>query len=128
MAVAYYERMVGEDIDTGVALVTKRNPGGGSLVGTQVGIHTFAVSGASTSATWDPASIAVGGNAVTTVSVPGATPGDYALVSFSIDLQGLTISAQVSAADTVKVVLDNNSGAAVDLGSGTVRVLVLKSR
>jgi hypothetical protein len=46
--------------------------------------------------------------------------------SFSLSLGGLSLSAQVSAADTVQVRLSNNSGAPVDLASGTIRVQVFK--
>ena len=74
--IAYYERLTSEDLECGVSLTTKRNPAGGTLTATQVGIHTLAVGQAATSATWDPASIAAGSYATTTVSVPGATLGE----------------------------------------------------
>lgn len=128
MSTAYYERLVGEDIDTGTGLVTKRNPGGGSLVGTQVGIHTFAVGVAQTLATWNPSSIANGGIESTTVTVAGANLGDYAIASFSLSLQGMEMTASISATNTVTVVLSNLTGASVDLASGTLSVLVFKSR
>lgn len=128
MSTAYYERLVGEDIDTGAGLVTKRNPGGGSLVGTQVGLHTFAVNAVQTTATWNPASVANGGIVSTTVTVAGANLSDYAIVSFSLSLQGMEMTASVSATNTVTVVLSNLTGASVDLASGTLSVLVFKSR
>ena len=128
MSTAYYERLVTEDLDRGTGTVTKRNPGGGSLVGTQVGIHSLALGSAATSTTWDPGSITNGGSATTTVSVTGANLGDFSMASFSLGLQGLSLSSYVSSTNTVTVVLSNLTGAAVDLSSGTLRVLVLQSR
>ena len=128
MTIAFYERLTSEDLECGTSLTSKRNPAGGSLTATQVGIHTLAVGQAATSATWNPASIADGGYATTTVSVPGAELGDFALASFSIDISALDLSCYVSAADTVTVVLSNHTAGAVDLNSATLRVLVLKSR
>jgi hypothetical protein len=71
---------------------------------------------------WDPASIADGASATQAVTVTGASLGDYAEASFSLDLQGLTLTAYVNAADSVTAVLNNATGGAVDLGSGTLRV------
>lgn len=76
------------------------------------------------SATYDAASLADGAGATTTVTVTGAALGDYALVSFGVDLQGMTVTAYVSAADTVSVRIQNESGGAVDLASTTIRALV----
>tara|TARA_R110002020_G_scaffold469421_1_gene694443 strand:- start:300 stop:620 length:321 start_codon:yes stop_codon:yes gene_type:complete len=61
------------------------------------------------------------------VTVTGAAMGDMVLgVSFEIDLDpDVSISYYVSAADTVTVVLCNNSTATVDFASTTVRALVL---
>ena len=130
MSIAYYERLTSEDMECGTSLTTKRNPAGGTLTATQVGIHTLAVGQAATSATWDPANITQNGYVSTTVSVPGAELGDFALASFSIDISSLDLSCYVSAADTVTVVLSNHTTVVggVDLNSATLRVLVLKSR
>ena len=126
--IAYYERLTSEDLECGTSLTSKRNPAGGSLTATQVGIHTLAVGQAAVSATWDPTSIAAGSYSTTTVTVPGATLGDFALASFSIDISALDLSCYVSAANTVTVVLSNHTASAVDLNSATLRILVLKSR
>jgi hypothetical protein len=48
-------------------------------------------------------------------------------VSFSLDLQGITVTAYVSAANTVSVRFQNESGGTLDLGSGTLRVRVRKA-
>jgi len=80
------------------------------------------------SATYNPPSIADGDTETTTVTVLGAALGDFVIgTSFSLTLAGLTTDAYVSATDTVTVVFTNNTGSPVDLGSGTLRVLVEKS-
>lgn len=77
--------------------------------------------------TWDPGSIADGDEEAKEVTVTGAALGDYAIASFSLDVTDLTISASVTAADTVTVILANNTGGAIDLGSGTVRATVIQT-
>src|SRR6185437_1082668 len=76
------------------------------------------------SATYDPPSLADGAGTTTTVSVTGALLGDFALASFSLDLQGITVSAYVSSADTVAVRFQNESGGVLALSSGTLRARV----
>lgn len=76
------------------------------------------------SATFDPAASADGVGETTTVTVTGAKLGDFAIASFSLDLVGYTVTAYVSAADTVSVRFQNESGAAPNIGSGTLRVRV----
>lgn len=63
----------------------------------------------------------------TTVTVTGAALGDYAEASMSVDLAGTALRAYVSAADTVTVVQRNDTGANVNLASGTLRVRVRKA-
>lgn len=77
-------------------------------------------------ATFNPASLADGEGETTTVAVVGAALGDFAMASFSLDTQGITITAWVSAADTVSVRFQNESGGVLDIGSGTLRVRTLK--
>jgi len=78
----------------------------------------------SSSATWNPASVATGAETSTTVTVAGAALGNYVQASFSLDLQALTLTGYISATNTVTVVLANNTAGAVDLGSGTLKVRV----
>lgn len=78
----------------------------------------------SSSTTWNPASIPNNSSASIAFACGGAELGFIATASFSLDLQGLTISAYVHATNGVTVVLTNNTGAPIDLGSGTVRALV----
>lgn len=77
-------------------------------------------------ATYDPPSLADGAGTTTTVTATGAALGDFASATFSLDLQGITLSAWVSAANTVSVRFQNESGGVLDLGSGTLRVRVTK--
>lgn len=79
-------------------------------------------------ATWDPASINDGDTASTTVTVTGATLlNSTCTASFSsITAADWFLSAYVTAADTVTVTLLNETGGAVDLGSGTLRVHVFQ--
>jgi hypothetical protein len=77
-------------------------------------------------AAWDPPSIAAGGTAQINLTVPGARPGDFVQAAFSTATI-LPFIAQVSAQDTVTVAVWNRTGAAVDIGAGTVRARVLKA-
>lgn len=80
----------------------------------------------SASATWDPGSIANGASSSATMTIVGAELGDAVVGSFSLALGNMGITASVTQADQVEVRLMNNSGGAVDLGSGTVRARVIK--
>lgn len=127
-AVNYYETLKQEDLDIGIGTTTKRNPGGGTLAATQIGVHTLGVSQQAVTQTWDPGSVILGTPVSTTVTYQGASIGDFVLVSFSLALSGLQLWGEVTAANTVTVYLANPMSAAVDLASGTLKVLVLKSR
>jgi hypothetical protein len=78
------------------------------------------------SATWDPGSLLDGaGETSSAITVTGAAFGDFVLVSAPYDLQGITCSAYVSAANAVTVRLQNETGVTVDLASGTWNAIVL---
>jgi hypothetical protein len=79
------------------------------------------VTGATTT---DVASIANGAQATVSITVTGARFGDDVQVVCSISLGGLGLTAYVSANDTVTVVLQNNSGGAIDLASATYTAYV----
>jgi len=78
------------------------------------------------STTWDPASLADGAGASQNVTVTGAVLGDFCVPSFSLNIQGMILTAHVTSADTVTVRLQNETGGTIDLGSGTLRVAVIK--
>lgn len=77
-------------------------------------------------ATFDPISLVDGAGVTTTVTVTGAALGDMALASFSLDTQGIVVTAWVSAANTVSVRFQNESGGTLDIASGTLKAWVLK--
>lgn len=77
-------------------------------------------------ATYNPPSLADGAGDTTTVTVTGAALGDMATASFSLATSGITITAWVSAANTVSVRFQNESGGPLDIGSGTLKAWVLK--
>lgn len=77
------------------------------------------------SATYDAASLIDAAGATTTVTVTGAALGDFAMASLGVDVAGISVTAYVSAADTVSVRLQNESGGTLDLASTTLRAVVL---
>jgi hypothetical protein len=87
------------------------------------GFHgNIAVPGKTASVTWDPASIANNASTSTTVTLVGARFGHAAIASFSLAVPaGASMTAAVTAADTITVTLTNNTGGVLDLGSGTLR-------
>lgn len=83
------------------------------------------------STTWDAGSIpdftAAAGVAMEAkdITVTGAALGDYVIVSPSIDITDLTLTASVTATNTVTAVLANLTDNAVDLGSMTIKARVI---
>lgn len=90
------------------------------------GLTLFSEVVGNTTSTIDPASIADGASVTSSVTVSGAALGDYVLVAPGLDLQGLTYSASVISTNTVEIVLSNTTGGAVDLGSSSWKVKVLR--
>ena len=76
------------------------------------------------SVVYDPPNLASGAQTTTTVTVSGAALGKQATASFSLSLQGMIMTAYVSAADTVTVVIYNNTGGAINLASGILSARV----
>jgi hypothetical protein len=61
------------------------------------------------------------------ITIPGVALGDMVLAaSLGVDLVGLTVTGYVSAANTVKFRIQNESGSTVDLASSTLRVVVAR--
>lgn len=75
----------------------------------------------------DPPNIANGALWSATTTVTGAAMGDVAQAAFSLSLQGLTLTAWVSAANTVTFQFANATGAAIDLAAGTLLATVVKA-
>lgn len=78
-------------------------------------------------ATYGPPSLAANSGVTTTVTAPGAQLGDIAVFSFGLDLQGIIGYAWVSAANTVSVRLQNESGGVLDLAISYLRVGVIET-
>jgi hypothetical protein len=78
------------------------------------------------SVVYDPPNLVDGAGTTTTVTVTGAALGDYVIPSFSNDVQNITVTGYVSAANTVSVRFQNESAGSVDLASGTLRARVIK--
>ena len=80
------------------------------------------------SKTWDPGNVNNGAQTTTTVTATGVTLANASLVTagFSLDLQGMQLTAYVSANDVVTCILRNGTGGAIDLASGTLRVGVTR--
>jgi hypothetical protein len=80
---------------------------------------------------WDPANIANGAGLTSpAVTVPGVQFGDEVSVAAPYSLQGLLACASVQSAGangTVVVRLHNATGAGVNLGSGTWKVVVYRT-
>lgn len=75
--------------------------------------------------TLDVASLADGVGASSTITLPGVALGDMVLGrSLDVSTAGITVTADVTAADTVIVRFQNESGGTLDLASATLRLLV----
>lgn len=101
---------------------------GGTIGGTAV-LAEFGYVELEGTATYDPPNLVAVGDKTTiqTMTVTGAALGDMVEASFSVSLAGARIFAWVSAANTVSYYFVNeNGGANLDLGSGTVRARVIK--
>ena len=83
--------------------------------------------GSDGSTTWNPGNVADGEMVSKDVTVTGVVLGDFAMVSFSLDIADLVLDANVTDDETVTVTLTNDGiGAGVNLAEGTLRVRVFK--
>ena len=79
-------------------------------------------------ATLDAGSLSDGAGETDDVTVPGVALGDMVLAaSLGVDLVGLTVTGYVSATNTVKFRIQNESGSTVDLASSTLRIVIARS-
>jgi hypothetical protein len=91
--------------------------------GIAVGGQTLALAVLNGSATIDPISLIDAAGATSTITVTGVVLGKYAVdVIAPYDLQGLIVTGYVSAANTVAIRIQNETGGTIDLVSGTWRV------
>ena len=78
-------------------------------------------------ATLDAGSLVDGAGDTDDVTIPGVAFGDMVIgASLGVDLVGLTVTGYVSAANTVKFRIQNESGSTVDLASSTLRIVVVR--
>jgi len=77
------------------------------------------------SATVDVADLAdTTGSALFDITVTGADLGDFALASCIVDIEGLLVTANIRAANTVEVSVHNESGGSVNVASTTWKAAV----
>jgi hypothetical protein len=78
-------------------------------------------------ATLDAGSLVDGAGETDDITIPGVALGDMVIgASLSVDLVGLTVTGYVSAANTVKFRIQNESGSTADLAAATLRVVVAR--
>ena len=75
-------------------------------------------------AAYTPAAIANGSSITITVPVVGAQLGGHVFATYTADLQGMTHSAEVSAADVVTITVTNYTGGSVTLAAGYFKAMV----
>ncbi len=79
-------------------------------------------------ATLDADDLSDGAGDTDTVTVPGVALGDMVLsASLAVDVAGLIVTAYVSAANTVSIRFQNETGGSVNLASSTLRLVVVRS-
>ncbi len=79
-------------------------------------------------ATLDADDLSDGAGDTDTVAVPGVALGDMVLsASLAVDVAGLIVTAYVSAANTVSIRFQNETGASVNLASSVLRLVVVRS-
>jgi hypothetical protein len=72
------------------------------------------------------ASVADGNEDDAALTVTGAALGDLVLFSFVADNLDMTITGQVTAANTVTFVAANNTGGTIDLAAANIKGVVLE--
>jgi hypothetical protein len=78
-------------------------------------------------ATLDAGSLDDGVGETDDVTVPGVALGDMVIgASLGVDIVGLTVTGYVSAANTVKFRIQNESGSTVNLASSTLRIVIVR--
>lgn len=110
--------------DTNVLITDGTAPASGTLaLGPSFAGRGYTIAA---SATYDPPNLVDGAGATTTVTATGCALGDFASAAFSLDLQGIEVTAWVSATNTVSVRFQNESGGDLNLAEGTLRVKTVR--
>lgn len=74
----------------------------------------------------DPSSVASGAQTSFTIGVTGSAIGDYVMVAPPYQIQGLQMTAYISGAGVITVILKNDTGAPINLAAGIWRARVLQ--
>jgi hypothetical protein len=81
----------------------------------------------SVTATLDASSLVDGAGETNTIAVPGVVLGDIVLgVSMGVDVSGISITSYVSAANTVSIRFQNESGGTLNLASTIIDCVVVR--
>ena len=77
--------------------------------------------------TLDAGNLIDGAGETDDVTVAGVALGDMVIgASLGVDLVGLTVTGYVSAANTVKFRIQNESGSTADLASATMKIVIVR--
>ena len=77
--------------------------------------------------TLDAGNLVDGAGETDDVTVAGVALGDMVIgASLGVDLVGLTVTGYVSAANTVKFRIQNESGSTADLASATMDIIIVR--
>ena len=75
---------------------------------------------------YNPPDLADGAQHEEAVTIVGAALGDFVVVAPGVDMQGISFSASVISSDTVEIVLKNDTGGNLNLGSSTWKIMIVK--
>ena len=75
---------------------------------------------------YDPPSIAHKSYTAKDITVSGVEMGDFVMASFSLDIRDLQLNGQVTSPDKITCTFYNCTGQTVDLGTGILRVKIIK--
>lgn len=91
------------------------------------GVWSYVCMKLKNNAFYDPPSLAAGSGSTGVMTVTGAAIGDIVSLGFNQDLQGITLTGYVSAANTVAYRFQNGTAGVIDLAVGTVNATVQKA-
>lgn len=77
-------------------------------------------------ARYNPDNVISNATVTDSLTIEGAVLGDLVLVSVTVDLQGLVLMGQVTAADTVVLTLANTSAGAINLAESNLHIVLLR--
>ena len=81
----------------------------------------------SVTATLNASSLVDGAGETNTIAVPGVALGDIVMnIAMGVDVSGISITPYVSAANTVSIRFQTESGGPLDLASTTVKCVVVR--